>query len=261
MREITARDGTSIAYRRSGEGPPLVLVHGGLSDHTYWQPVLPTLEQLFTVYAMDRRGLGESGDSSDYAIEREFEDVAAVVDSVGELVNLLGHSHGGICSLEAAQLTPNVAKLVLYEPPLDVTGEGGLPPGFVEQLEAMLEEGDREGVIETFLLDALGMSPEEVEYLRSSPLAWQPMVASVHTLPREIQADQNYRFDPARFRDLTTPTLLLSGVDSPPFLKAGTQALNETLPASHVAVMSGQGHEAVGTGPGLFAAEVLKFLS
>ena len=113
---VTSKDGTPIAYWRSGEGPPLVLVHGTTADHSRWTPVLPAFEQRFTVCAVDRRDRGGSGDSEDYSIEREFEDVAAVVDSIGEPVDLLGHSYGAVCALEAALLTRNVHKLVLYEP-------------------------------------------------------------------------------------------------------------------------------------------------
>src|SRR4051794_14799138 len=94
---VTSEDGTSIAYWRSGEGPPLVLVHGIASDHSRWAPVLLAFEQRYTVYAIDRRGRGGSGDSENFAIEREFEDVAAVVGSLGESVNLLGHSYGALC--------------------------------------------------------------------------------------------------------------------------------------------------------------------
>ena len=89
METITSKDGTLIAYRRSGEGPPLVLVHGAAANHSRWTPILPAFEERFTVCAVDRRGRGGSGDSDDYAIEREFEDVAAVVDSFGEPANLL----------------------------------------------------------------------------------------------------------------------------------------------------------------------------
>ena len=120
---VTSKDGTPIAYWRSGDGPPLVLVHGTAADHHRWTPVLPAFEQHFTVCAVNRRGRGGSGDSSDYAIEREFEDMAAVVDSLGEPANLLGHSYGALCALEAAPLTRHVRKLVLYEPPMDVTDE------------------------------------------------------------------------------------------------------------------------------------------
>ena len=119
---VASKDGTPIAYWRSGEGPPLVLVHGTTADHSRWAPVLPAFEQHFSACAIDRRGRGGSGDSDEYAIEREFEDVAAVVDSLGEPAFLIGHSYGAVCALEAALLTRNVRKLVLYEPPIDVTG-------------------------------------------------------------------------------------------------------------------------------------------
>ena len=260
MGRITSKDGTPIACWRFGEGPPLMLVHGSISDHTYWKPVLAALEERFTVHAMDRRGRGESGDSGDYAIDREFEDVAAVVDSVGEPVKLLGHSYGAICSLEAVALTSYVDKLVLYEPPLNVSGEKMYPPGFIERLESMLEAGDRDGVIEAMMREVVGMPPEEIDYLRLRP-TWQTMVASAHTLPRELRANEDYPFDPARFGDMRTPTLLLGGGDSSPYLQEVNRALAEVLPNSHIAVMRGQGHQAVETGPGFFTVEVLRFLS
>src|SRR5918995_5182698 len=104
---------------------------------------MPAFERRFTVCAIDRRGRGGSGDPDDYTIGREFEDVAAVVDSLGEPAFLLGHSYGALCALEAALLTRNVRKLVLYEPPMDVSGEGINPPGVVDRLEALLEAGER----------------------------------------------------------------------------------------------------------------------
>jgi pimeloyl-ACP methyl ester carboxylesterase len=107
---VLSEDGTSIAVWQSGEGAPLVLVHGTTADHTRWAPVLPALEERFNVLAIDRRGRGRSGDADDYAIEREFENVAAVVEWAGDGVNLLGHSYGGVCAIEAALLTDRVRK-------------------------------------------------------------------------------------------------------------------------------------------------------
>jgi pimeloyl-ACP methyl ester carboxylesterase len=115
MHKVTSPDGTRISCHRSGAGQPLVLVAGtGAANPKAW-PVFSALEQHFTVYAVDRRGHGSSGDSPTYGIEREFEDIAAVVDSIGEPANLLGHSFGGLCALEAALLTQNIRKLILYE--------------------------------------------------------------------------------------------------------------------------------------------------
>lgn len=260
METITSKDGTPIAYQRSGEGPPLVLVHGAAADHGRWRPVLPAFEERFTIYAVDRRGRGGSGDADGYAIEREFEDVAAMVDFIGAPVNLLGHSYGALCALEAALLTRNVRKLVLYEPPIDVTGEGIYPPRIVDRMEAMLEAGDRDGVIATTMRDIVGASPEVVEYMRSLPV-WQARVAAAHTIPRELRASDAYRFDPERFGDLGVPTLLLLGGDSPATFGEAERAVDETLPDSRIVIMPGQGHAAMDTGTDLFTAEVLHFLA
>lgn len=258
METVASRDGTPIAYERGGEGPPLVLVHGSISDHAYWEPILPELERRFAVYTIDRRGVGESGDYSDvYSIEREYEDVAAVVESIGESANLLGHSYGAICALECARLIPHhVKKLIVYEPPINAS----TPPGFVERLEAMLEAGDREGVIESFMGEQIELGPEEMEGLRSSP-SWRVMVSSAHSLPRELRAAEAYAFEAERFDALGMPTLLLGGDESPTFLQEGNRAVAEVFPNSRLAVMSGQGHEAVETGPDLLVSEVVRFLT
>ncbi len=121
MNHVFSKDGTRIAYVRSGSGPPLVLVHGTGIDHQYWDLAAPRLEQHYTVYKVDRRGRGQSGDTEPYAIQREFEDVAAVVNSIPKQVFLVGHSYGALSSLEAALLTTNVAKMVLNEPPMYTT--------------------------------------------------------------------------------------------------------------------------------------------
>jgi len=175
QQSVTSKDGTPIAYWHSGQGPPLVLVHGTAADHGRWAPVLPAFEQHFSVCAVDRRGRGASGDSEHYAIEREFEDIAAVVDSLGEPTILLGHSYGALCALEAVLLTRNVRKLVLYEPGIEVAGEQIYPQEVIERLEALLGTGDREGVVATFMREVAELPPETVEYMRSQP-AWQALV-------------------------------------------------------------------------------------
>jgi len=259
MEKIRSKDGTPIAYQRSGASAPLVLVHGTGGAHGRWIPILPALEKHFTVFAVDRRGRGESGDGQGYAIEREFEDVAAVVDSIGGEVNLLGHSYGGICSLEAALLTPNLRRLVLYEPPLPLPGVPIYPEGTIERLQALLDAGDRPGVILTFMREVVRMPAHELELFQASP-AFPARVAAAHTLPRELRAHEAYRFEPERFKNLNVPTLLLLGGDSPPFFKAAIDALHAALPNNHVVVLPGQQHIAIDTAPDLFAQEVLEFL-
>jgi pimeloyl-ACP methyl ester carboxylesterase len=257
---ITAEGGTPVAYWRGGEGPPLVLVHGTAADHSRWRPVLPALEERFTVYALDRRGRGGSGDSDDYAVEREFEDVAAVVDSLGEPVNLIGHSYGGLLALEAGLLTGSVRKLVLYDPGIEVDGEEIYPREVVERMDALLGAGDRNGVVETTMREVAGLPPEAVEYMRSQP-AWQARVDAAHTIPRELRAVKAYRFDPERFRDLGTPALMLAGGESPDALRKAAEAVDAALPDSRLVVMEGQGHAAMDTGTELFTTEVLRFLT
>ena len=259
METILSRDATMIAYQRSGTGPALVLVHGGTADHTRWAPVLPAFEQRFTVYAVDRRGRGGSGDAEPYAIEREFEDIVALVNSIGEPVFLLGHSYGALCSLEAALRTSHLRKLVLYEPPIP-TGIEIYPSEVVTKIQALLDTGDREGAVITFMQDIVRVPPHEMEILRSAP-SWPARIAAAHTILREMRGSNGYVFEPARFTGLTTPTLLLLGGDSPLFLKAGTEAVHAALPNSRVVVMPGQQHTAMNTAPELFTREVLRFLA
>ncbi len=263
MEHLRSADGTVIAYARSGSGPPLVLVHGSMADHTRWGRVLPALAAHFTVYALDRRGRGASGASMTvpYAIEREFEDVAAVVDAVGRPVALLGHSYGGLCALEAARRTGNVRALVLYEPPLLIPTVGSTtPPGVVATMEAQLAAGDREGVVLTFMRELARMPEEAIAGQRASS-TWPARVAAAHTALDEARGGGSYAFAPARFRDLTTPTLLLVGSESPPFLRAATEALAAALPHGQTRVLADQGHVAMDSAPDLFLREVVAFLA
>jgi pimeloyl-ACP methyl ester carboxylesterase len=256
VQEIVSQDGTSIAVWRSGEGPPLILVHGAAADHNRWAPVLPALEERFTVLAIDRRGRGQSGDADDYAIECEYKDVAAVVEWAGEGVNVLGHSYGGICALESALLTDGISQLVLYEPPMGFLAS---PPDVVDRLQQLLEDGKRDELVAFFMAEVAGLPTDQVELLRSLP-AWEARLAVAHTIPREERASREYAFDPNRFRELDVPTLFLQGGDSPAPFDAAGKAVQEALPDCRVVVMPGQRHAAMDTDTELFTAEVLGFL-
>lgn len=258
MEQVISADGTPIGYRRGGRGSPLVLVHGSTADHTRWIPLLPVLEKHFTVYAVDRRGRGGSGDGPAYAIEREFEDIVALVAAIGGPVDLLGHSYGALCALEAATRSDRVGRLVLYEPPIP-TGIDLYPAGFVERLQALLAAGDRDGLLTTFFQAVVRMPPHEVELMRRAP-DWPARVAAAHTIPRELQSAVTYRFEPARLARLKTPALLLVGGDSPPVFTAATAVLHAALPDSRIAVLPGQQHAAISAAPDLFLAEVFRFL-
>jgi pimeloyl-ACP methyl ester carboxylesterase len=259
MKSISSKDGTKIAYTRSGDGPALVLVHGAAADYSRWTSVLTALEGCFTVYAMDRRGRGASGDSAGYAIAREFDDVAALVDSIGEPVVLLGHSYGAICSLEAALRTNRVRKLVLYEPPIPA----GLPiyaPGLIERLQVILDKGEKASVVTTFLTEIVHMPEGEVNILQSQS-SWSGRVAAAHTIPRELRAAEGYRFDPLQFKAFNVPTLLLLGGDSPAFFKAAIDVVHASLQSSRLVILPGQQHVAMNTAPDLFLNQVLTFIA
>jgi pimeloyl-ACP methyl ester carboxylesterase len=254
---VISADGTPIACWHSGSGPPLVLVHGTAADHVRWTPVLPALEERFTVVAIDRRGRGRSGDGDGYAMEREFEDVAAVADWAGDGTAVLGHSYGGNCALEAALLTDSVGRLVLYEPSLGVVAP---PEELVQRLEALLAEDRRDDLLALFMAEVAGASPEQVEAMRAAP-AWEARLAVAHTIPRELRADRGLAFEPSRFRDFGVPTLLLQGGDSREVFKAAVRMVDAALPDSRVVVMPGQRHTAMDTGTDLFTGEVLGFLA
>jgi pimeloyl-ACP methyl ester carboxylesterase len=258
---ITSADGTRIAVWSSGQGPPLLLVHGATADHTTtWRLVRSSLEQHFTIHAMDRRGRGGSGDAEEYDLRREAEDVAAVVDSIGEPVRVLGHSYGALCALEAALLTTNVHRLVLYEG-VPLRGADGYPPGLIDRLDELLDAGDLDGVLTTMYRDLVGLPSAELELLRSQSDAWAIRLRNAPTLPREARTEQRYQFVAERFGSLATPTLLLVGGESPAREHENARAVARALSDAHVAVLPGQQHVAMYTAPDLFVNEVLRFLA
>lgn len=208
---VRSKDGTPIAYWRRGSGTPLLLVHGATDDHHRWTPVLSALERHYSVYAMDRRGRGHRGDAPAYALEREWEDIAAVIDAIGGAVDVVGHSFGGMCALEAARLTANVRRLVLYEPTMPL---GGPRIEITERMQALIEAGEPEQALLLFCRDELRMPPRDLASLQESP-RWSAKVAVAHTIPRELQSVDAYPFDPEQFRAMPTPRLLLVGGDSP----------------------------------------------
>ena len=255
MQTATSADGTNIAYWYSGDGPPLLLVHGALSDRTAWILIQPLLAERFTVYAMNRRGREGSGEPQAHAIEREFEDIVAVVDAIGEPVHLLGHSGGALCALGAALLTDRLRSLILYEPP---------PPGSrvdveLKSLREMIHKSEAEDIVLEFLRTGPRVSEEDIERVRESPI-WPHIVALAPTLASELDAVAAYEFDASRYRTLDVPLLLLLGSDSPPVLREVSDALAEVVPNVRMTELLGQQHAANYDAPELFAAEVTKFL-
>src|SRR5437764_8213166 len=164
---VMSSDGTTIAAWASGSGDPLLLVHGTTADHTRWDGVIPELSERFTVYTMDRRGRGRSGDADSYRLDTEFDDVAAVANAIGTDVNVLGHSYGALCSLEGARRTSAIVSLVLYEPPL---GGGGAPAEeWLADAQRRLDAGERESVLVSFMTDFVGVPAEQLAAMREVP--------------------------------------------------------------------------------------------
>lgn len=265
METVTSADGTTIAYERTGQGPPLVLVHGSAGDRTRWElfGVRAALAEHCTVHAMDRRGRGGSGDAEGYALQREVEDVVAVVADVvaaaGEPAVLLGHSFGALCCLEAARSTDGLRGLVLYEPAFPVAGHALTDAKVLAGMEALLEEGEDEEALLLFFRELVQLPDAEVEALRAAP-SWPARVAAAYTLPRESRAEEGYALDPDRFAGMTTPTLLLSGSDSAPVLGAATEAVAAALPECRTVVFEGHGHTAMNTAPERFVEVVVAFV-
>lgn len=257
-----SRDGTEIGYFSSGDGPPLLLIHGGVGDHSRWDTLRPHLEAHVTVHAMDRRGRGASGETPPWSIEREYEDVAAVVDAIatehGRPVDVYGHSMGGDVAFGAVPLTKNLRRLVLYEGwPLTDPSAIVPPRVFVERLEALLAEGRHEEVVETLFRDAVGSTEEELEQVRSQP-SWPGRVAAAPTIPREIRATFEHTFDAEQAAAVTVPTLLLVGAEAPERFQP--RPVLEALPDARIAELRGQEHEADIVAPELVAEQLIKFL-
>jgi pimeloyl-ACP methyl ester carboxylesterase len=258
MNTVRSFDGTPIAYEQTGAGRPLVLIHGATADRSRWLPVLPALSESYAVYTVDRRGRGGSGDGEPYSIEREFEDIAALVDSLDEPAHLLGHSFGALCALNAALLTRNLRSLILYEPP--PPGLPTLPAAITGRLQALLDAGDRDGLVAAFMLEVAKVPAEQLAVMRAAP-SWAGRVAAAHTILREGRAIESLPpFDAARYRGIAAPVLLLLGGDSPALYRDSIEAIHSALPDSRLVILPGQQHIAINTAPDLFAREVLTFL-
>lgn len=250
MEKVFSKDGTQIAYQKQGNGPPLVLVHGTGVVANSWMPVLPDLAKYFTVYAIDRRGRGGSGDTKPYAIEREYEDIAAVVDSIDQPVNLLGHSFGANLAMEAALLTRNVCRVLLYEPPLNLPDIQMIAGELLDPIEKLINDGKNEEAL-TLFYELIGTPPSEIELMQTLP-DWDERVVSADTLPREIRVMERHVFDVGKFTNFPVKTIFLFGENDQDFWNEILEMLNQTLLNFSTEIFPGQGHFAMITEPDTF---------
>jgi pimeloyl-ACP methyl ester carboxylesterase len=259
MQTTISADGTHLAFWREGAGPPLLLVHGGACDHMAWYYVAPLLARMFTVYTYDRRGRGASGDTLPYAVEREVEDVTAMLKEIGEPAHLLGHSAGGILALLAAERTPDLLSLTLYEPAFVIDGARERPsPDVLKKMQALLAAGDRDEVVRIAMRETLGVPEDEIAAMGAGP-GWEHLRASAHTIPYDWEL-WDERFDAVRAGTVRTRALLLMGSESPAWLQIGTNAVLAALPCAQLQVLPGQEHVATVTAPEMFVAAVANFI-
>lgn len=258
IERITSRDGTPIACWRQGSGDPLLLVHGTTGDHSAWVSVLAGLQQYYTVWTMDRRGRGHSGDSTGYTLERESEDIAAVSSAIGGRITLLGHSFGGLCALEASLLTTNIRNLILYEPAISLAGSNWSAT-FEARMQVLLKKNAREEILLMFFRDLLKTPNSELVALQAGS-NWAIRLAAAHTILRELKSIDRYQFTPQRFQAMHSPVLLLVGGNSHPRRFVTAEKLQRGLPDCQVGIIAGQQHSAMRTAPDLFIHHVLEFL-
>jgi pimeloyl-ACP methyl ester carboxylesterase len=256
MQRITSPTGVTVSYDQYGSGPPLVLVHGAFSDHyTNWEFVKPFFEKQFTVYAVARRGRGETDATHGHTLEEESRDVLAVIQAVGESVFLLGHSYGAHCGLAVAALVPErIRKLVLYE----AAWPHILSEEALARLERLAAAGEWENFAMTFFRETLSVPVVTLEALRATDL-WPPILADAQASLEDLRALSRYDFKAERFRQLQVPVLLQIGSESPRHLYV-TDALAALLPNVRVEELPGQAHEGMTTAPEMYAEAVTRFL-
>ncbi len=256
---VRSPDGTDIGVFAFGSGSPLVLVHGAMGDHHNDSGFIAELAKFSAVFAIDRCGRGASSDHPEYSIEREFEDVASVVDAVaglaGQAVALWGHSFGADVALGASSLTSNLDTLVLYEPGLGMPQ----PSGSVEAVEEALAAGDLEAAAVALMEKVVEMTDEEVAYLRSLP-TWPSRVELVPTVPRELVAESDWVYPAAWLDGVTARVLILAGSESPEAQTDATHRAAAAIPNARVLVLEGHGHIAHRTHPTMVADIVRRFV-
>jgi pimeloyl-ACP methyl ester carboxylesterase len=236
MEKVTSKDGTDIAYDRSGQGPAVILVLGAFNDRATGAPLARFLENRFTVFNYDRRGRGESGDTGPYAIEREIEDLDALIKQAGGSAFVFGYSSGATLALRAAAHGLVISKLALYDPPPAGAKAGLLAP----QLAALIAAGRRGEAVELFQTEAVGIPAAVVVQMRNAP--FRPALDKMaHTLVYESMILQP--LPDGLESSIQIPTLVMDGEESPEVVRKAAQSLADALPDGRYHTLKGQGHD------------------
>jgi pimeloyl-ACP methyl ester carboxylesterase len=257
IQTVTSKDGTRLAVDVVGTGPAIVLVSGGSVDRGSNAGLADVLKSDFTVYNYDRRGRGDSGDTLPYAVEREIEDIEAVIALTGGKAHLYGSSSGAGLAFEAAAAGAPVDKLVLWEPPYNLDPAGRPPADSVEQLDRMVAEGRRGDAATFFMVDMVRL-PAEFAAFAKSQLWWPAQEAIAHTLAYDARVMGDYSVPVATAARITVPTIILTGGASFPFFKPTAEALVAAMPDARTAELPEQQHNVDPTVLGPAMAEFLK---
>jgi pimeloyl-ACP methyl ester carboxylesterase len=260
MNHAISKDGTHIAYERTGSGPALILVDGALCSRSFgpMPKLAPLLAPHFTVYIYDRRGRGQSADTQPYSKEREVEDIAALIKEAGGSAFLLGLSSGAALALEAAASGLPVRKVAAYEPPyIDPTGDRGAV-GHESRLKALVAEGNRGGAVKYFMRDMVGVPAPAVAVMPLLPWIWRKLAAVAHTLPYDAAVMNQFRIPTARFASITVPTLAMHGAKTDARLQKAARSVAEAIPAAQHVTLAGQTHNVK---PAVLAPAVVEFFN
>jgi len=253
---VTSSDGTEIAITVVGEGRPLVVSHGSLESAPFWLTLAHLLSPELATYSVDRRGHGASGDNPEFSIEREQQDIAAVLDVAGPGAILLGHSYGGIVALGLALRRPPTA-LILYEPPLPLDGLIG--GGAIESYETAVAEGDLDLALTIGLREFVKMQDAAIDGMRHDAI-WPTLASMTPTWAREVRAIDRFGADLDRFAALEVPALLILGELSPSWLPENSRRLQHVMPNASLVEIPGSAHVAHNTAPEAMADAILAFL-
>jgi pimeloyl-ACP methyl ester carboxylesterase len=241
--KVKSKDGTVIAYEKSGHGPAVVIVGGVLGDRSQQAPVADLLAKEFTVFNFDRRGHGESEDKPPYAIEREIEDIDAVLDAAGGSAFVYGTSGPGVLALHAASAAPGtkMKRLAIWEPPFIVdSSRPKVRSDYKAELESRLAQGRRGDMVELFFTDAVGMPAQFVAQMRQAPW-WSAQEAVAHTTIYDATLMGDYSLPRAKVAGVQLPTLVLDGGQSP-WLTASADAVAAALANGQRRTLAGQQH-------------------
>jgi pimeloyl-ACP methyl ester carboxylesterase len=255
METVNSKDGTEIAFDRIGSGPAVILVSGGSVDRMSNAPLGEELAADFTVLNYDRRGRGPSGDNQPYAVEREIEDIEAVIEAAGGEAGIYGSSSGAVLAMFAAGAGLPLPKVAMWEPPYVPEGFPRPPEDTVEQFDTMVAEDRRGDAVEFFMAKVVGLPPEFVEGARQQPF-WPATEALAHTLAYDARIMGDYRIPTDRVAGVKAETLVIAGGADMPFMRDTAQALADALPDGHVRFLDGQGHN---VDPGVLAPALKEF--